>query len=68
MPTINIEILEGRTYEQKKALVRGITDTVCEILSIDEQTVNIRIFELKRSETARGGEFFSEMDTSRTKK
>ncbi|MDY0040161.1 MAG: tautomerase family protein [Desulforhabdus sp.] len=64
MPTINIEILEGRTREQKKALVRGITDIVCDILKIDPQTVNIRIFDLKRSETARGGEFFSEINSS----
>jgi 4-oxalocrotonate tautomerase len=63
MPTINIEILEGRTAEQKKALVQGITDTVCKVLNIDAETVNIRIWDLKRSETARGGRFFSEMDT-----
>lgn len=63
MPTINIEILEGRTQDQKRALVRGITDTVCDILKIDEQTVNIRIFDLKRDQTARGGRFFSEMET-----
>lgn len=62
MPTINIEILEGRTSEQKKALVRRITDTVCEVLNIEAETVNIRIWELKRSETARGGRFFAEMD------
>lgn len=62
MPTINIEILEGRTHEQKKMLARRITDVVCEVLNIDAETVNIRFWELKRSETARGGRFFSEMD------
>lgn len=62
MPTINIEILEGRTSEQKRALVRRVTDTVCEVLNIDPETINIRIWDLKRSETARGGRFFTEME------
>jgi len=68
MPTINIEILEGRTRQQKTDLVRRITDVACEVLGIEPETVNIRILELKRDSTARGGRFFSEAEEVKSAK
>jgi 4-oxalocrotonate tautomerase len=60
MPTINIELLEGRTDEQKRNLVAKVTAAACQTLDIEAETVNIRIWELKRNATARGGRFLSE--------
>lgn len=65
MPTINIEMLEGRTEQQRRVLVERVTSAVCEALEVDAETVNVRIFELRRDATARGGKLFSDMVPAR---
>jgi 4-oxalocrotonate tautomerase family enzyme len=62
MPTVNIELLEGRAEGPKRRLMEAVTSAVCEALSVDAETVNVRIWELRRDATARGGRFFSDMD------
>lgn len=64
MPNILIELLEGRSDQQKRDLVRSITRSVVDTLACDPQTVNIRIYELKRSAVARAGRFLSEPESS----
>ena len=60
MPTVNIELLEGRTAAQKRRLMEAVTAAICEALTVDAETVNVRILELRRDSTARGGRFFSD--------
>lgn len=62
MPTINIEMLEGRTQGQKRDLVERVTDAVCSAIDVEAESVNIRIWELRRDSTARGGRFFSDQN------
>jgi 4-oxalocrotonate tautomerase len=65
MPTINVEMLEGRTEVQKRELIERVTEAVCASLGVEAESVNIRIWELRRDSTARGGRLFSErQDTS----
>ncbi len=49
MPTIHVEMFEGRTPEQKRNLVKAIT-----------QAVDIILVDIKRDNWATGGELWSE--------
>ncbi len=60
MPTYHIEMLEGRTPEQKKKLVREITRVSVEVLGGSAESVNIIITDVPRDHWATGGRFWSE--------
>ena len=60
MPTIRVELLEGRTAEQKKALVTALTQAVVQTLGSKPESVDILLFDIKRSDWATGGELWSE--------
>jgi len=58
MPNLFIEMLEGRTNEQKQQLAEGITEVMVKVLKIDPETVSIRFLNVKREDWARGGKLF----------
>jgi 4-oxalocrotonate tautomerase len=60
MPTYHVEMLEGRTTEQKKKLVEAITRVSVEILGGQSDSVDIIITEIKRENWATGGKLWSE--------
>ena len=60
MPTYHIEMLEGRTVEQKKKLVEAITRVTVEVLGSAPESVDILITDVKRDNWATGGELRSE--------
>lgn len=60
MPTIRIEMFSGRTMDQKRTLVRLVTDAVVQALGVDPSIVQIKIFETEKHNTARGGVLLSE--------
>ena len=39
MPVINVKLVEGRTVEQKRAMVKAVTRAVCESLGVAESAV-----------------------------
>ena len=55
MPTIIIEAFEGRTIEQKRGLVKDITDAVCKNFKVNPDAVTILIHELKRENHGKAG-------------
>jgi 4-oxalocrotonate tautomerase len=55
MPIITIEMLEGRTIEQKRELVSAITADVVRIAKVDPAAVEIIIREMKRENFSRAG-------------
>lgn len=55
MPTLRIEMWSGRTMEQKRRLVRLVTDAVVEALGVPAQDVQIKIVEGEKHNAARGG-------------
>ena len=61
MPKIFIEMLEGRTVEEKKLLVKKVTDAVVEALEVDPEIVNINLCEHAKHNVARGGRLYSEI-------
>lgn len=60
MPTYHIEMIEGRTVEQKKKLVEEITRVSVEVLGGSPEMVDILITDVKRENWATGGRLWSE--------
>lgn len=60
MPTYHIEMLEGRTLEQKKKLVEEITRVSVEVLGGSPSQVDILITDVKRENWATGGVLWTE--------
>ena len=60
MPTIRVELMEGRTPEQKKNLVKALTAAVVDTLGSKPEAVDVLLFDIKRSDWATGGELWSE--------
>ena len=60
MPTYHIEMLEGRTIEQKKKLAEAITRVTVEILGGKAESVDILITDVKPENWATGGKLWSE--------
>ncbi|WP_279343567.1 4-oxalocrotonate tautomerase [Variovorax terrae] len=60
MPTIHVEMFEGRTHEQKKNLVKALTQAVVDTLGSKPEGVDVILQEVKRSDWATGGELWSE--------
>jgi len=60
MPTIRVELMEGRTPEQKKNLVKALTQAVVETLGSKADSVDVLLYDIKRSDWATAGELWSE--------
>ncbi|MGV8805018.1 MAG: 4-oxalocrotonate tautomerase [Polaromonas sp.] len=60
MPTYHIEMMEGRTLEQKKKLVEAITRVTVEVLGSEASSIDILISDIKRENWATGGKLWSE--------
>jgi 4-oxalocrotonate tautomerase len=55
MPRIIIQAFKGRTVEQKRELVRRITDATVEVFQVSPDTVTIRIEEGELENFAKAG-------------
>ncbi|MCG2593158.1 4-oxalocrotonate tautomerase [Ramlibacter sp. XY19] len=60
MPTIRVEMFEGRTPEQKKNLVQALTQACVETLGSKAESVDVILFDIKKTDWATGGELWSE--------
>ncbi len=60
MPTIRVEMMEGRTPEQKTALVKALTQAVVESLGSKAESVDVLLYDIKREHWATGGVQWSE--------
>lgn len=55
MPIIQVELLKGRTVEQKREMVRKVTDAVAETLNCPKEVVSIIIREMELENFAKAG-------------
>jgi 4-oxalocrotonate tautomerase len=60
MPEIHVYAAEGRTLDQKRQLVKEITETVVRIFSVPAEFVVVQIIEAPKTLKARAGVLFSE--------
>jgi 4-oxalocrotonate tautomerase len=55
MPILQIEMFKGKTIEQKREMVKKITDAVTESLSCSKEAVSIIIREMELENFAKSG-------------
>lgn len=55
MPILQVEILKGRTVEQKREMVRKVTDAITETLNCPKEAVSIIIREMEWENYAKAG-------------
>ena len=60
MPTIRVEMFEGRTPEQKKALAAALTEATVRTLGGSAESVDILFFDIKKQDWATGGVLWSD--------
>ncbi len=60
MPTYHVEMIEGRTVEQKKKLVEAITRVSVEVLGGSPDSVDVLITDVPAHNWATGGQLWSE--------
>ena len=60
MPEVVVYILEGRSLEQKRGLVKDITAAVVKHFNVTPDAVMVQIVESAKDNKAKGGVLFSE--------
>lgn len=60
MPTLRVEMFEGRTAEQKRALARELTDACVRVLGGSADSVDILFYDVARQDWATGGTLWSD--------
>lgn len=61
MPEIIVYAVEGRSAEQKRTLMRDITDAVVRNYGVPAERVVVQIVESRKDSKSRGGVPFSEL-------
>jgi 4-oxalocrotonate tautomerase len=60
MPTINVQMFDGRSNEQKRAFIKAVTEATCSTLGCGAESVDIIIEEVKRENWATAGKLWSD--------
>ena len=60
MPTLRVELFEGRTVEQKAALARELTAACVKVLGGSADGVDVLFFDIPRQNWATGGTLWSQ--------
>ena len=55
MPNITVELLSGRTLDQRREFAQAVTDAAVNILKAREGAVRILFTEIEKSDVANGG-------------
>ncbi len=60
MPLVTVQALEGRTIEQKRGLVKDITEAVVKNFKVEPDAVTISIIEVSKDNLAKAGKLFTD--------
>ena len=60
MPTIRVELFEGRTVEQKRALAQALTEATVRTLGGSPDGVDVVFFDIARQNWSTGGVLWSD--------
>lgn len=55
MPTVTIDFYKGRTLEQKRAMVKKVTEALVETIQCKPESVHISLREMTPEDVANGG-------------
>lgn len=61
MPVIHVSMLGGKSAEEKRNLVRGITNAVVEALGVEASKVTIFLKEYGAQDIGKGGNLYGEI-------
>jgi 4-oxalocrotonate tautomerase len=61
MPRINIELIEGRSVEQKRQIVESFTETIVKVLRVEPEVVTVRFDEVPAHNMAKAGKLRSDV-------
>lgn len=61
MPIIRIELLPGRSPEQKQSFMEQVTQIACETLNCPVETVDVIFTDVSASDWAHAGRFYQPM-------
>jgi len=61
MPEVYVHSVKGRTPEQKRGLIKDITEAVVKNYGVPIEAVLVQLVESEASDKAKGGVLFSEM-------
>ena len=61
MPLITVELFEGRSVEQKRQIVAGLTKAMCDITGGAPSAVQVMIRDVPKSDWGFGGELCSDL-------
>ena len=60
MPTLRVELFEGRSADQKRALAKELTEACVRVLGISADGVDVIFQDVSRADWATGGVLWSE--------
>ena len=60
MPTLHVELFEGRTPEQKRSLAKELTDACVRVLGGSADGIDVLFVDVKRENWATGGVLWSD--------
>jgi 4-oxalocrotonate tautomerase len=60
LPIVQIELLEGRTIEQKRALVAKVTEAITSSLGVSPDAVRIILRDMARENFAHAGKLYAD--------
>ncbi|GAA3426973.1 tautomerase family protein [Streptosporangium sandarakinum] len=55
MPNITVELLSGRTLDQRREFVSAVTQAAVDVLKVRPEAVRIVFTEIEKSDVANGG-------------
>jgi 4-oxalocrotonate tautomerase len=58
MPLVTIKIIEGRNIEQKRGMVKDVTEAIVKNIGCPPTAVKIDIVEMKQENLSQGGKLF----------
>ena len=64
MPFLNIQLMKGRTLDQKRELVKSITQAVCDSIDSTPDKVRIVLSEMDAQDCAVGGKLVVDKEDS----
>ncbi len=64
MPIIKVEMLSGRTTDQKGALVRELADSFARTCGAEKEGIHVVIGEVERENRSKGGELMADRKPS----
>lgn len=64
MPTIRVELFEGRSPQQKAELAKQLTEACVRVLGGSADSVDVLFFDVARQDWATGGVLWSEKGKS----